>query len=48
MFPQKSASIPQWIAGIALVIFLVNNPEKAAAVVNKVVNALITFANGLG
>jgi hypothetical protein len=48
MFPQKSSHIPQWIAGIALVIFAVNNPEKAADLVNKVVGAITTFAGSLG
>ncbi|WP_165959194.1 hypothetical protein [Actinomadura sp. KC345] len=48
MFPQKSSSIPQWIAGVAVIIFAINNPEKAADLVNTVVDAIITFANGLG
>ncbi|WP_165964546.1 hypothetical protein [Actinomadura sp. KC216] len=48
MFPQKSASIPQWIAGVALAIFAINNPEKAAALANKVVHAITTFSSSLG
>ena len=48
MFPQKSSRIPQWIAGIALVIFAVNNPEKAADLVNRVIHAITTFAGSLG
>ncbi|MFG2002126.1 hypothetical protein ACGFNU_23540 [Spirillospora sp. NPDC048911] len=48
MFPQKSSSIPQWLAGVALVIFAVNNPEKAAALVNKVIHAVTVIAGSLG
>lgn len=48
MFPQQSSKIPQWLAGVAIVIFAINNPEKAADLVNKVIYAITTFANGLG
>ena len=48
MFPQKTSNIPQWIAGIAVAIFAINNPEKAADLVNQVINAIVTFAGGLG
>ncbi|WP_157431304.1 hypothetical protein [Actinomadura hibisca] len=48
MFPQKSSNIPQWIAGVAVAIFAINNPEKAAALVNQVINAITTFAGSLG
>lgn len=48
MFPQKSSSIPQWLAGIALAIFAINNPEKAAGLVNQVIHAITTFAGSLG
>ncbi|QXJ22526.1 hypothetical protein AGRA3207_003542 [Actinomadura graeca] len=48
MIPQKSSNIPQWIAGVAAVIFAVNNPEKAAALVNQVIDAITTFSSSLG
>jgi hypothetical protein len=48
MFPQKSSNIPQWLAGIAVAIFAINNPEKAAALVNQVIHAITTFSSSLG
>jgi len=48
MLPQKTSSIPQWLAGIAIAIFAVNNPEKAAALVNQVIHAITTFSGSLG
>ncbi|NVI91394.1 hypothetical protein HUX53_29975 [Actinomadura sp. BRA 177] len=48
MFPQKSSKIPQWLAGIAVAIFAINNPEKAANLVNQVIHAISTFAGSLG
>ncbi|WP_433328235.1 hypothetical protein [Spirillospora sp. CA-294931] len=48
MFPQKSSNIPQWIAGVALAIFAINNPERAAGLVNKVIFAITTFSGSLG
>ncbi|MEU8303926.1 hypothetical protein AB0C84_10215 [Actinomadura sp. NPDC048955] len=48
MFPQQSSKIPQWLAGVAVIIFAVNNPEKAADLVNKVIHAITTFSGSLG
>ncbi|MUN35485.1 hypothetical protein [Actinomadura litoris] len=48
MIPQKSSNIPQWLAGIALAIFAINNPVKAAALVNQVIHAITTFSGHLG
>ncbi|WP_165964269.1 hypothetical protein [Actinomadura sp. KC216] len=48
MFPQKTSKIPQMIAGIAIAIYAVNHPEKAADLVNKVIHAITTFAGALG
>ncbi|URN09093.1 hypothetical protein LUW74_40940 [Actinomadura madurae] len=48
MIPQQTSKIPQWLAGIALAIFAVNNPEKAAALVNQVIYAITTFSGSLG
>lgn len=48
MFPQKSSKIPQWIAGVAVAIFAINNPEKAAGLVNQVIYAITTFSGSLG
>ncbi|WP_192808547.1 hypothetical protein [Actinomadura montaniterrae] len=48
MFPQQSSKIPQWLAGVAVIIFAVNNPEKAAELVNKVIHAITAFAGALG
>ncbi|MFF5265494.1 hypothetical protein ACFY4C_42015 [Actinomadura viridis] len=48
MIPQKVSKLPQWIAGIALAIFAINNPEKAAALVNQVIHAITTFSGSLG
>ncbi|MEU9870671.1 hypothetical protein AB0C87_22775 [Actinomadura sp. NPDC048021] len=48
MFPQKASKLPQWIAGVAVTIFAVNNPEKAAELVNLVIHAITTFSGSLG
>ncbi|WP_192808835.1 hypothetical protein [Actinomadura montaniterrae] len=48
MIPQRSSSIPQWLAGIAIAVFAVNNPEKAAALINQVMHAIATFGSSLG
>ncbi|NVI89667.1 hypothetical protein [Actinomadura sp. BRA 177] len=48
MFPQKASKIPQVIAGIAVAIYAVNHPEKAADLVNQVISAIATFAGALG
>lgn len=48
MFPQKSSNIPQWLAGIAVAIFAINNPEKAAELVNQVIHAITTISASLG
>ncbi|GAA4060007.1 hypothetical protein [Actinomadura miaoliensis] len=48
MLPQKVSKLPQWIAGVAVVIFAINNPEKAAALVNQVIHAITTFSGALG
>ncbi|MGK5554345.1 hypothetical protein ACSNOI_22295 [Actinomadura kijaniata] len=48
MFPQKSSNIPQWIAGVAVFIYAVNNPKSAAELVNTVISAIGTFASTLG
>ncbi|MBO2456578.1 hypothetical protein [Actinomadura violacea] len=48
MFPQKSSNIPQWLAGIAVAIFAINNPAKAAELVNQVIHAITTFSSHLG
>lgn len=48
MFPQKSSKIPQWIAGVVIAIYAINNPASAAEFVTKVMDAIQTFANSLG
>ncbi|GAA0236311.1 MULTISPECIES: hypothetical protein [Actinomadura] len=48
MIPQKSSNIPQWLAGIAVAIFAINNPDKAAELVNQVIHAITTFSAHLG
>ena len=35
-------------AGIAVAIFAINNPDKAAELVNQVIHAITTFSAHLG
>lgn len=48
MFPQSSSKIGQWIAGLVLVVFCFQNPEKAASFVTGFFDAVSRFANALG
>jgi hypothetical protein len=48
MFPQKTSHLGQWIAGVAVAIYAVNNPTSAAHLVNKVIAAIGQFASALG
>lgn len=49
MFPLRSGSHPlQWLAGLAFLAFLVKSPEKAAAFVTAVFDAVVRFGAALG
>jgi hypothetical protein len=45
---QQPRKWPGYLAGAVLLIFAINNPEKAAHLVNQVVHAITSFANALG
>jgi hypothetical protein len=46
MLPQSKRIWPSIVTVVA-VVFAINNPEKAADLVHKVVDAISTFASGL-
>jgi hypothetical protein len=39
---------PGYVLTAVLVIFAVNNPEKAADLVDQIVHAIVTFADRIG
>ncbi|MDL4772492.1 hypothetical protein [Actinomadura xylanilytica] len=48
MFPQKSSKVGQWVAGVVVAVYAVNNPTSAAHMINKIVAAIQQFAGALG
>lgn len=45
--PQKGKVGP-WIAGVVVVVFVFQNPEKAASLINEFFDAVSRFAGALG
>lgn len=48
MFPNQTSKLPQIIVGAVIVLFIWNNPAKAAQMVNHAVQVIQTLANHIG
>ncbi|MFC9971837.1 hypothetical protein ACFVH6_13185 [Spirillospora sp. NPDC127200] len=45
---QQTSKIPQYLVSAVIVLFIWNNPAKAAEMVNHAVHVVQTLANNIG
>jgi hypothetical protein len=48
MFPQQTSKIPQYLVGAVILLFVWNDPAKAAQMVNHAIHVIETLANNIG